>query len=225
MTIVTIFSSDYGYTFGSPVPVGGTNNPFGGLDTSKAGAQILAGGGTITRKATLGGAYSNYGLVRNQGAIYVPRRNFAGTTNNSTEPDYLLGSGSLSYGGALWKVTGAGTVYTDITPDYAGDLGLTASRESIDGSWTTSNYFMELATYGGTPRFTVTLNQGSLWRFTGALNAGAQAVRTRKLDSTNKQAYFGNGASLGYVADYQAATLSYQNKATPGSQISQIETW
>ncbi len=68
----TAYSTDYGASFATPVIAGVAPN-MPGTSVSKVGSQILASKSDRVRKATDGGAYSDYGGVKAQGPILVPR--------------------------------------------------------------------------------------------------------------------------------------------------------
>lgn len=226
------YSTDFGATFAAPENVLGISPS--GFDTIKIGIPTLLGSsGQVYISTTAGGAYTPYGTLFPAGgepnAIYLNRFQFGGasvdnvTTNT---PQYLVGSGTLSNSGhALWKNTTSGSLFTGITPTLGGTGGVVIGRDSVVMPWQSGARILDLADFGSSVQLAVSVNSGSSWKFSGALSANAYPVRLRKGDLQNKQAFFGNGTVIGFVANYQAATLTVDNKNYPGGAVSSIEVF
>lgn len=227
-------STDFGASFGTPQSVAPMLGGQPGFDLEPLGEPSLIGTGTQVMIApTLGGAYTPYGIgfpgSAQPNAIVIPRYTFGSTSGSnvpSTTPEFLVGSGTLSSGSeALWKVTNSGSLYTAITPTRSGVKGLVVGPDSLWMPWLSGKIIAEIATFSGTPRFCVTVNTGTNWKFTGALDANARAVTMRKNDQQLKQAFFSNGSLVGVITNYQAATLSYTSKTYPGGLIGALQVW
>lgn len=226
------YSDDFGATFAAPESVAALSPP--GFDTIKIGLPSLVGTpGQVYISTTAGGAYTPYGTLFPSGgepnALLIPRFQFGSSSSGNVStntPEYLAASGTLAADGeALWKVTTSGSLFTGITPVRSSVEGLAIGRDSIEMSWQNAARILEVADFSGTVRLAVTVNTGSNWTFSSALSADAYALRVRKGDSQNKQAFIGNGSAVAYVANYRAATLTYSNKNYPGGVIGAIEVF
>lgn len=174
-----VYSSDYGQTFGSALPIGGTAGG-GGFDvTRNSGASFAGGFGTVYKATTLGGSYSPYASfgTANPTCIIVPYYRRNSTTLNQTSsgtPDIIVGldSGTL---GLCW-LTGGGSA-------PAGTFNITpaAGFHTSSPHDVTASYGKYLAAVGG----------GSLWE---SANGGTSWVhvsfnpghflRTRRNDTS-----------------------------------------
>ena len=215
------YSSDHGATFATPIAAGA-----GRIDTEKVGNPSLIGATTQVKIATtLGGSYSNYGSAVPTGtqptAIHIPHYEFGSTTvkNISTiTPEFLMASNVLSgTNEALWKVTVGGNTFTSITPLSGGQYGIAISNDCITMPWRSGAIILALLDFGGTRKIARSLNSGSSWTFSSALDAAAQCLVTIVNDKANRQLWFANGSlGVGYIKNYQSS-LTVVNKALPTS--------
>lgn len=220
------YSTDYGDTFDDPESIAASL--LSGFDTGKKGTQILAGAGTQARLASAGGSYADYGDPKEQGALYIPRYTFGSTSSNNSgsTPQYLLASNVLNVDDeALWKVSGSGTTFTDITPDISGDKGSAAGSECLTMPWFNGNIIAAILKFGGLPRLVASTDGGSVWHTNGFLNSNANYIRMRKNDTTRKQAFF-NNMGPAYCPNIQATLPLIYTRAYPGdTPIILIEPW
>lgn len=212
------YSTDYGDTMAAAVVVGISAAVYPSVDTSKGGAQILAGAGGQTRKTTAGGAYADYGSAKTQGAIHVPRYQFGSTVtgNTGSNPQYLLAALALDSGESLWKVTASGATFTDISPTISGDTGLALGANCIHMPWKRGDYILAILMFGSLPKMVVSTTSGASWVSAGVLDASASYVRTRKNDLTYRQAFLTNGGPA-YTSNYRAGTIAIVTKSYPSS--------
>lgn len=226
------YSDDFGATFATPETLTGLSPA--GFDTIKIGTVSLVGTpGQVYISTTDGGTYTPYGTLFPTGgepnAILLPRFQFGSTTSGNvttSTPQYLVGSGTLAADGeALWKNTTSGSLFTGITPIYSGVEGLVIGRDSIEMPWQSGSRILEVADFSTAVRLAVSLNAGSTWKFSGALSDDAYALRVRKSDAANRQAFVGNGTVVAFFSNYQAATLTYASKTYPGGVIGAIEVF
>lgn len=196
----SIYSEDYGATFASPevIDVNG-----GGFDTVKVGDVALAGGVGQVYKASAGGAWAAYGDPLPDAAsvptcIWIPYINFSSTStkNSSTSPQYLVGLSSLTAGNeSLYRVTAAGTVFTDITPLRSGVYGVPVGENSLAMSMRNGNKIAGIFSFSGTRRLYTSTNAGTSWVDRGVVGTGAQSVRFRRGDRNATQLCIGNGST------------------------------
>lgn len=215
------YSSDHGATFATPIAAGS-----GGIDTEKVGNPSLIGSSSQVKIATtLGGSYSNYGSTTPTGtqptAIHIPHYEFGSTTvkNISTiTPQFLMASNVLSGSNeALWKVTVGGNTFTDITPVSSGNYGKAVSNDCIMMPWRSGSIILTLLDFAGTRKIARSLNAGSSWTISSALDAAAKCLVVIVNDKLNKQVWFANGSlGVGYIKDYQTS-LTVINKTLPTS--------
>ncbi len=211
---VTRFSDDFAASFNPAREVGTEVEPFGGVDTSKVGSQVVASADGQTKKASGGSAYADYGTAHAQGAIFVPRYIFTSTSsgNAGSTPEYLLFAPALDSGEAMWRVTAGGNTFFDITPDDGSDLGLAVGHRCIEMPWRSGAIILTVADFDGVRKLATSDDSGATWNFSAALEDGALSVTTIKADATNKKAFIADGAFLGFCADYRAATPVVKKK-------------
>lgn len=190
----TRYSTDYGATFAAAVDVGTfPGGGFMGGDTSKIGTQIIATKDDQSRKASSGGAYSDYGSAIAQGAIVIPRYEPASTTtdNSGSTPKHVVFASEISSSESMWYWNGAS--YTAITPTESSIEGLALSPHCIDMWWRNGNYMACIAAYEGSYRLKTSTNGGTSWTDRAALSDSAAYVRFRKGDTTGQQLFFSDG--------------------------------
>jgi hypothetical protein len=190
----TRYSTNYGATFSAAVDVGTfPGGGFMGGDTSKIGTQIIATKDDQSRKASAGGAYSDYGSAVSQGAIVIPRYEPASTTtdNSGSTPKHVVFASELTSSESMWYWNGAS--YTAITPTESSIEGLALSPHCIDMWWRNGNYMACIAVYEGSYRLKTSTNGGTSWTDRTALSDLAAYVRYRKGDTTGQQLFFSDG--------------------------------
>ena len=200
--ITTRFSTDYGETF-DPEETAGTSPGFNvGIDTQKVGTVVLVGMDGQVVKASAGGSYSAYGDPLPTGAVpaalWIPAKQFGGTTNNSgANPQYLVASDVLTAGNeSLWKVTASGVTFTDITPQISGDYGVAVSPDCIAMSWGSGSKIAALMDFDGDIHLVTSTNAGGTWSDRGVFNPGSNYVRFRKSDAQALQLFIANDDEL-----------------------------
>jgi hypothetical protein len=222
--IATVYSDDYFSTAEASKAVGAQAAGSTGLDTIKAGDTVIAGSSGLTNIAlSPGGAYNIYGTLlpipAYPIALWIPRNPFGATTGNTNintdTPQYLLVSGTLAGGSlSVWKVI-SGTL-TSITPSVNGTYGIGISPQCAVMS--DGKKILSILAFGGTRRLTVTTDTGAIWKNTATNVSGlADYITHNPADLNKKQAFFANGTSIGYVSNYQAATLTVANIPSGGS--------
>lgn len=207
--IATRYSTDFAGTFAAAVSVGDTPGAFAGFDTSKIGTAVLAGANGQTMKAASGGAYASYGSAHAQGAYFVPRYIFSSTSsgNTGTSPEYLLFAPALDTGASMWRTTAGGNTFFDVTPIRSAAEGLAVGYRCAVMHWRSGSIIFAIAEFGGsTRRLCVSDDAGATWAFSGALDADAIALTTRKSDIDMKEVYLTNGPNLGICFNAFAAT-------------------
>jgi hypothetical protein len=194
-----IFSDDHGATFGSPEIFVMLD---GGMDTIKAGPQILAGEGGQVELAETGGNFANYGdsmpTDAAPSAIWIPRCQFA-TSNptnvNDSTPNYLVASASLSDPDedSLWRVDTNGTNFANITPSISGDRYQAVGPNCIAMPWATGVRIAAIGLFDTTRRLVVTITTGGTWLNRGDLSDDANYVRYRRSGTNLNQLYIADG--------------------------------
>lgn len=196
-----VYSSDYGQTFTSPLPISGTTGG-GGFDASRnSGASFAGGLGTVYKATSLGGAYSSYasfGTV-NPTCIIVPwYRNgstISGQTTSGT-PDILVGldSGTVRL---CWLTGGtaapAGTF--DITP---------AAGFVPDGPNAVTCSYGKYIAAAGNGTLWESANAGTSWTAVGSFVEGGP-LRVRRNDTstlTGRGVLYAlnNGGTINYTS-------------------------
>lgn len=185
----TVYSTDYGATWASPVDAGDGGN-LGGADTSKAGSQILLSASGQTYKATSGGAYASYGGAENEGAVWVPRKTFSGGSNDGSNPEYLLFALSPNGAESMWKVTASGVTFTDITKTIGGDPGLSSGMNCLATPWPTAARIAALLLFGSQLKLITSSTIGVTWTDRANLDGTTGYIRFRKGDTQYSQLYF-----------------------------------
>lgn len=199
-TLVTRYSTNYGETFAAQQTVGAGDAGGHGMDTVKIGTVALIGAAGQVKKATSGGAWSDYGdpLVTDFAptALFIPRYQFGSTsTSNATStPQYLIASSAEDDDGeTMYKVTSSGTVFTAITPTVSGDKGLALGAYCIWMPWWSGSIIFAALSFGGSPRLVISTNAGSSWTDKGILDDDALQVIGRRGDKTMQQTFLTNG--------------------------------
>jgi hypothetical protein len=223
------YSSDKGLTFGAALTIGTPPASPAGFDTARLGAVSLAGmSGKVRKATTQGGAYSDYGSAlptdARPTAIYIPRYKFDGTNNGSgvTSPDYLLASDTLSSGGAsLWKVTGGGTVFTDITPTSGAYKGLAIGPNCLHIPWASTYYqhILAMLSFNGLRKIAISTDSGATWKIISSLNVAAGMVTTRRSATKGSRLFATNGANASYSGFYGGTTPVVSPRTGPSSDI------
>lgn len=223
--IATAYSDDYFETSEAPREVGTAAADRTGLATIKAGQAVVAGMLASSKIATTaGGAYSNYGTLLPTPAypmcLAIPRNAFGSTSSsniNTSTPEYLAVSGTLAGGSlSMWKITGSGGTLTSITPSVSGTYGLAVSPHCADMS--DGQKIVSVLVFNGTRKLAVSVDTGATWRNTVTnVSALADYVALNRADRNKKQLFFANGTQIGYVSNYQSATLTVANIAAASS--------
>lgn len=215
------YSDDYGVTFSSAITVGTPPSSDAGFDTGRLGTVTLAGADTLVRIATTqGGSYSDYTTVPTDTvptAIFIPRYKFSGSNNGAgiSAPDYLLGSvdpaSGTGYG--LFKVTAGGATTSNVTPvDGSSNKGLSPGPNCLNIPWYSAAYqdILAVLDFNGSRKLAVSTDSGSTWVISGAINAAAEFLTTRRSDAYRRQLFIANGVNLIYCSSYRTnpATLA-----------------
>lgn len=220
-TVSTRYSTDNAATFASIRTAGDSAADFTGIDTSKIGTTVLTGADNVVMKANSGGAYASYVTMPTGAqpqAIHIPTRLFGGTTyNNTTSPDFLVASGTLSSGAALWKSI-SGTL-SDITPNIGGVKGLATSPNCLDMPWWTGLRIAAVLAFGTVNHLVTTENAGTAWSDRGEV-AGS-FVRYRKGDKLSKYLFIANGVPA-YSPDHGANTYNKTHPSPSGSSVDPV---
>ncbi len=223
---ITRYSTNSGNTF-APIKVVGFQPSLGsGMDTQKIGNVAIAGAGSQTYKTSNGGDWVPYGGTippsSQPTAIYIPRWQFGGTIvgNTSSTPQYLLGSGTISTSGqTLWKVTSAGSIFTDISPRFDGTLaGEIVSPDALNMPWNSGSTIAAIARFNEGVKFCITVNTGATWRFE-SLGDDAREVVTRRGDTQVQQAILANGSMGGYIPNYRGTLVTDYDRFTPTGNV------
>ena len=198
------------------------------IDPAKASTTILAGGNGQTRSDTSGGAWSDYGSAKTQGCGYVPRYLHTATGgNSSTNPQYILLASALDAGESMWAVSAVGAAFADITPVSGGDEGLSTGPRCLSVHWLSSGsatHILALADFGGTVKLAVSLDRGSTWSFSAALDADAFAITTMRGETSKKYAAFVNGDKVALVVNYQSS-LTITERTLPLDLIKSLDLY
>lgn len=215
-------STDYGVSFGDIRPIGTSG---GGFDTQKDGTQTLAGASGQAVKSSGGGAFSTYGSAKGQGAIYIPRYLFPPGTlsNNGLNPQYLLAAAVLDSGASVWRVSSSGNVFTDVTPTSGGYEGLATGARCLNVHWLSSSHLLGILLFNTTVKLAVSINAGSAWRFSSALDADAFNLVTLRGDRSKKFAAWVNGTDIAVCRNYQANPPTFVQKAFPFDEITTLD--
>lgn len=218
----TVFSDDYGATFGSAQIIGDPpTGSYGGMDTIKIGDLALAAQTGQVDSAQSGGAYSAYGVVMPTGAepadILIPRFELDSVADNNggtTTPDYLVASDLLTASNeALWTVVNSGVDFTDITPYDGSNYGLATGPNCLAMSWRSGKKIAAILMFGSLPKLYVTEDTGATWLDRGVLGGNANALTFRKGDADLDQ-LFGTDTHIWYSLN-SGQTLT--TKKTPAS--------
>lgn len=223
-----VFSSDYGATFGSALPIGTV--PFyevdtAGFDISPSGGCSFAAGSASVWKATApGSAYSLYASFAAgvPNAILAPWYRYNSTTVSqmaSGTPDILVGMSSGTIG-LCWLLGGtsapSGTVNVTPEPGWTclGPHALTISY---------GKYIAAEGQVGGTPGLWESDNAGDTWMKISGFTPGS-AVRVRRNDTTapgGRGVVFAlNSAGSVCYSSHLATYGQLYDRVTPGSAIS-----
>jgi hypothetical protein len=198
----TRYSTDYGAIFDPEETAAPSPGAFAGFDTQKVGTVVLLGTDGQVMKAVSGGTWGNYGdpfpTGANPSAIWIPAKQFGGTTANSgTNPQYLVASDTLTAGDeSLWKVTDSGVTFTDITPEIGGVYGVAVSPDCIAMPFVNGNKIAIIADFDGDIHLLTTTSAGASWTDRGTINAGANYIRFRRGDTQALQLFIANGDEL-----------------------------
>lgn len=196
----TVYSTDYGLTFATPVDAGDAGS-LGGGDTSKIGGQIILSASGQAYKAADGGAYSSYGTAENEGFVWIPRKTFSAGNNTTSSPEYLLIALAEDSGESMWRVTSTGTVYTDVTKGISGDVGLSSGINCAHIPWFSSARMAALLLFGSQLKLITTSNIGVSWTERDDFDGDEGYIRFRKGDQNMSQLYFVAGGVLYYSKD------------------------
>lgn len=207
------YSSNYGASFEAAVVAGTPAADLAGFDTARLGPVTIAGTDGKMRIATAaGGAYSDYTPHLTDAiasAIFIPRYKFVGGNNGSgvSAPDYWTASDVADVAGhSVWTVTTGGTVFTNITPvDGGGAHGYAVGPNCLHTPWysTAHQDMLAILNFAGTRKLAVSVDGGATWVFSGALDASAAIVKTRRSDTGRRQLFIANGKDLAYCSSYR----------------------
>lgn len=198
----SLYSADFGATFGSLQSISSTLSAPNGTDAIKIGVPLLVGDAAQVKIATaVHGAYSAYGSAMPTTAvptcIVLPRYQFGSTSTGNVgtnTPQFLVSSAVLSAGSeTMWKVTSSGATYTNITPTVSGDKGLAISFRSVAMHWRSGSIIVAVLSFGGSPRLVISTNAGSSWTDKGIIDDDAKMVVFRNGDTTMQELYIANG--------------------------------
>lgn len=220
------FSDDFGATFEAVQDAGDPPGEGSGIATEKIGTSVLVGTeGQVVIATSKGGAYSAYGSAMpttgQPTALFVPYRTFGSNTVdniNDTTPEYLVASAVLSDDDeSLWRVTASGATFTDITPLDSGTPGVAVGPESLAMHRRNGFIILAIMSFDGTRRLARSLNTGTTWLLSAALEDEANCIRTLTNDKNNRQVWFANGIEgVGYIKNCQTS-LAVVNKSVPSS--------
>ena len=229
------YSANHGSTFGDALTTDTPPVTPGGFDAQKLGSVSLAGvSGKVMRATTAGGAYADYGDPLPAGArptaIFIPRYKFSGLSNGSgvSAVDYLLGSLPFASSEALWKVTDSGVTFTAITPNDGSNDGHAVGPNCIHIPWHSSAYqdILALFKFGSDVKLARSVNGGSTFAFSDALNGEAAYVTTRRSDMGRKQVFIANGPNVAYCANYRASPMVLVDRIGPvEADLVGVEVW
>lgn len=214
----TLYSSDFGSTFGTPQSITYTGSS-SGMSVGQLGISIIVGNGakaSITndhdgvgyRDANNGGAAGTYPI-----SLLVPtyRINSTSLTNRGINPNYLMAFPALVSGDSLVKVTGVGR--SGISPSISGTKALGVSPHGLD-SWRGKRFFF-IGDVSGTRYLFMTKNTGVSWSYTAM--AGAVSVRARRFSSNGYEAIAAAGTNdLKYTAN---GGSSWSTKTASGNNL------
>lgn len=218
---VTVYSDDFGETFGSPELVGSSPGTFGGIDTQKIGVIALAGANGQVMKATSGGAWAAYGDPLPTGGqpscIVIPRYKSSGSSNSGSDPDYIVVSNTLTASNeSVWYVDGAGTVFTDITDTIGGEFGLATSPDCLDASYKKATRYSAVLLFDADVKWITSTSAGVSWSNRGTIAADASYIRYRPSDPTGNQLFIANGSD-GIIISPSHGSNSIATKAVPST--------
>jgi len=221
-TTGTVYSDDFGATYSSPEPVGAGVL---WIDTQKAGTKILVGAAGQAKKADLTGSYADYGSAKTQGCGYIPRYLFPPGTlgNDSLNPQYLLAASALDSGESVWRVSSSGNVFTDVTPASGGHEGLATGPRCLNVHWLSSSHLLAILLFNATVKLAVSVNAGSAWSFSAALDADAFGIVTLKGDRSKKFAAWVNGTKIAFTRNYQANPPVFVQKTIPLDSVTTLD--
>lgn len=212
--IRTIYSDVYGETFEAAQAAGSATGDYYGIDTQKVGSVVLVGTDGQVAKAAAGGVYASYGDPMPTGAIpsalWLPAKQFGGTTNNSgSNPQYLVASSVLTASDeSLWKVTASGVTFTDITPSIMGVFGVAVSPDCIAMSYVNGGKIAVIMDFDGDIHLLTSANAGASWTDRGIINADAFYVRFRRSDTQALQLFIANEDELTVSPSFGANLIS-----------------
>lgn len=197
------YSNNYGETWQSIQAVGAfIPDTIGGFAVQAVGSHSYAAINEQVREATsLGGSYTNDGAPLTGTAprlLWIPTRQWNSAAKNvGANPHYLVGSGALVSGEALWRDTG---VRTAITPIVSGVRGL-ATSPNCAATWRGVR-IGAILNFGGTRRLVVTTNAGNTWTDRGAQGANADWIRYLPLSKTGNELFWIDGAVARYSPNH-----------------------
>lgn len=217
-----VFLSNYG-TSATYVSVGtAISDAIGGFAVQPIGTHTYAAiAAQVRESTTLGGAYSNDGAALTSTAprlLVIPTHVFTSnaTKNTGANPHYLVGSGALVSGEALWRDEGSRTA---ITPVISGNSGLSVSPNCA-AMWRGAR-LAALLSFGGTRRLVTTTNTGGAWSDRGAQNAAANHIRILPASKAGNELFWANGDHVRYSPDFG---VTVRAKTTPfGSGLIGVE--
>lgn len=209
------YSDDRGVTFGSAISVGTAPTAPGGFDTGRLGTVTMGpADGQIRIATTQGGAYADYRATPTDTegtCIFIPRYKFSAANNGIgvSAPDFIFASDIPASGtnNGLFKVTAGGATLTNITPvDSGADKGLAVSHNCLAIPWYSSAYqdILGILDFDGVRKFVVSDDAGTTWVISGALNADANFITTRRSDTQRRQVFLTNGPNAVYSSSYRS---------------------
>lgn len=221
---VTAYSTDFGATLSTPEAVGTTAS---WISAQADGTQILVGGGSQTQKAAVGDSFSAYGSAKASAAGFVPRYLLPpGTASNaSANPQSVIFADTLDSGESMWMAKSSNSAFTDITPIRSGVEGLSVNTRNITGAWQNSSHILAIALFDTDVRLAISTDGGSSWHFTAPLDDDAFNIVTQKGDRLQRLAGFANGAKVGILRNYQAASPTFTEKTLPLDSISSLDIY
>lgn len=218
--LVTAYSPDFGQTFDDPKTVSFAGTEVGGIDTAKIASNVVLVGAPLqVMSAESGGDYEAYGTTLPDDAfvraLFIPRYQLTSTSvgNDPDTPEFVVAlAGADVDDETMYRVTAGGNTFFGITPTSGGNPGTAVSPSCLVMPWRSGAIILAVLDFDGTRKLAVSVNTGSSWTFSSALEEGAVAVSVRKSDLNNKQAFIANGSFLGYCSNYRANPPVIKNR-------------
>ncbi len=218
-------SDDYGVTLTTPFIIA---DALSGFDVQKSGDIILLGGVEQTLTTDGETEFDVYGDPKVQGGIYIPRLLFVSTTNlnDASTPEYLLSSSVVDDDGhSLFKVTALGDAFSNITPMSGGYPGLAVDEYPAIVHWMSSSHILGLWSFNGVMKFARSINRGTNWIYSAALDAGVKGIVTRRGDFDTRQVWWINNDKIAYCSNYQLPVITFVEKTFSLTSINYMDVF